>query len=364
MVCASQLVDAHLTAFSRRDERNRIGALDATRGLLLVWMILAHAAFQAGLSPTHWLYRLRLGPVNECFVMLTGVTVALVYCRPRGSSVRPTWPLVRRSLNIAFIAYVSNLVFASLRSHRDGELTLRTAWEIASNQTSWTISGILLATSTTILALSILILASRRIAAWQLFALCGVIGLTATTIHQLRVQRVVAELEHSAWFSEDVVGAPIAVLTGLGVWTFGATWFVMQQPHKRRIWLTVLLASLIWYCAAAGAFGWRPPKFYGANHFASVTAQLVLTMGVVSLMYVGPLTAMQSTLSLLGRSSLMVFLAHRVTIHAQRALLDGHFRGSRLAVLLLIDTTVACIAMCYAKERFEPVERFVRAIGF
>lgn len=339
----------------------RINLLDDVRGLFLTWMVLGHVGRLVGLPPDHPLWWFRLGSVVECFVMLTGLSISWIYRWKEATAARSAAQLRRRARQLGVIAYVSNLLLATLRDGLQGQFSVTHVWRIATFQDPWTISAILLPTTAFLLLAPMLLRLSAPIRAGRLLALFTLV-ITATSVF--------VDCTSDAWGSSELYAAlfgssrlfsfPLLLLLLYSFWSFGLGRVIRENHSPPRAMMLFVGVSVVVHLLL--------PHIAGPAHLVIPPARLMsrfgLSGGIAALAAaLPPLLPLRSYLALLGRSSLLVFLTHRLLLQGSLRLFVGFLDGDLLVLVALALTYAGCGSLCVARERWEPLGRRLRAIG-
>ena len=340
------------------DCAGRVGFFDEARGLLLAWMVLGHAMELTGVSDSHPLRLLRIGPVTNVFVVLTGLTVGWLYAN-RDLTRRVTLRLWRRAALIAVVAYISNLLFLSGRMLLEDNAATLPWQDMLLGNAPWTLSGVLLGTSCVVATAPILLWCATRTTPAQMFA--GTAAVLAALVVLIDVTGLPERIDWVRWLFVDggLLGSPPLMLLLFGTLSFSLGQWWVRSEQRHRLWRAVALAGLIglplfanldisgrWVCLlressrsclalfVVAAFAWLPA-------------------------HCGP----RAFLALLGRSSLAVFLGHRVLLHGSVWITDGVDSSGLQCVLCVLAALWLCGLGCGIKEQNPPLQRTLARIG-
>jgi hypothetical protein len=337
----------------------RIDYIDVARGLFVTWMLIAHSLALARIPPDHWMQGLRpAGWATVCFVMLTGFGLAVV------NLSRPSLPeglgrrLYRRALQLVVIAYVSNLASEAITSAINGTLSLAYLRDVACFNVSWTISGSLIPIAITVALAPSLIYVARRIHPAYLFLSVTVLGAVASS--QSTIPGPFGGGVSMATLTN--ASGPFGVHSGhlvlLSVCTFTLGGLTATVRASFRPWLLPTAAA-----SALLSLGMSPGSGSATAFFRDLCI-FVVSVGAVGILFSVPeLVVLRHPLKLLGRAALLVFLFHRVLLHAVAAVLRPALEREALAWCLIAIALAACFGVGYAKHRFAEFRLVLARVG-
>jgi hypothetical protein len=327
-------------------------------------MMLAHANRLAEVPEDHWSFWLRLGAVTESFVMLTGLAVALIYDNPRRDLTNSSQRILRRAFKLAGVAYSSNVVLSLARESLHGNVTFDHFVEINLGLAPWTISSVLLGTTLTLLAMPFFLALAQAVQPRLLLLITFALGLAGTIVKDFAGQFAEATNWVTVLFvNGGVLGFPIGLLCGLGIWTFGLGIFFTRHKDHDFVWKALVVLSFLIYCRFDQWSGLSSFVPYWPRHFIATTSQFVLLLAIAMTFCRIPTAGIRSFAALLGRSSLLVFLAHRIVMQIHFLLLEEVLSGSALSLTCMIGTITICGSLCWARERFKALSLALESIG-
>lgn len=334
----------------------RFVLLDASRGLFLFWMIVAHALGLAAVNRDSVLAYL-VPPagswLSERFVVLSGFTVAWVFgeriLRPGASG----WKLYRRGLQIGSIAFLSNLVSRLIVDAVEGCLTRASVFETVTLQREWSISWILLPTTLLLLVSPWILRLGRLVGPLRLLALTTIGGLL---VHGWLQGPLIAWSLSTRAAGVHLDPASLVTILTLGLWGLAlALW-------ARRFDLTWFVTGLAVTCVGLMSIDalWPLPGF------VSAVSRFGVFFGVGLLVTVLPLPGqLARALALLGRNALLVFVSHRLLMQLECRLLGQLVSPSALALLMTATVLAGMLICCHVRESLPPrLAAAVKAVGF
>lgn len=339
----------------------RLTLLDEARGVCLIWMVLSHALGQAGIPLDHPLrFFSSRGWPTVFFVMVTGVTVAYLYST--GKDQTPVNRLYRRGLEVAAIAIISNMLSLIARNLIEGTLdgprlvsvlTLRAPWTISSALVP---TAILLVLGPTILrALKCSSVAVGLLVATVLIAALNVFIETAPAAWRVDPSFRALFLAGPNQIPESYFAFPVAGMAALGLWalTLGAA-----VPPSKGLWGLVAAgtAGITVVSLVASGVGWIDVLL--------MPARFTIFMMIVKLaQYISWGQSIRDWVMLLGRSSLLVFLLHRILIQLTARSLRGIMPSVPLYVVIAVVTLVGCTLAVHLREASGETHRSLRRLG-
>lgn len=330
--------------------RGRLTFIDVTRGLLILWMVLAHALTVSGIGRDSLLFYVRPpGWSTHGFVMLSGFSLATVIIGRGFSGPAMRRRLARRAGQLLAVALATELASRAARWLIDG----RTAPVLALFDPSahWSISAVLLPPA----------------------ALFGIAAVVAPHLRAPRPLEFVALLVGLGALI-DLLG-PVSADYGLhwlvegGVLGFPVLTFVVLAFLGLGLGLVAQRLAGRWFAPAGaavgalllglqelGILGW-PVLYYLSTFLLPLGAVIVLGGQFEDRV---PVRA----LALMGRSALLVFVLHRPVLHFGAWALQGlDSRAVRFWVLTWV-TVALLAAACAVKERYPKVQPILRKAGF
>lgn len=322
----------------------RFDWLDTARGLCLFWMCLAHVLALSGAGTGSWLGFLYLpGWSTTNFVMLSGLALGLL-SNDRGKR----W--YRRAGQLLAIAYLSNVLF-TLAKETSAEITLSHLGRVMTLQEPWTISCILLPTVVLLCLISAFEGVLRRTDRRLLFVGATVV-IILTWLGVSHVSEAARGAVYSSLFEFENPWFlfPLGSLCLLGLWAYSFG-LVFQDRNSQALLLFGGLALTF----ALNLSGAAHPVLY----FFRFEATLVIALLFARVKFLWSLNA---PLSLLGRSSLLVFLLHRLFLQAEKFTLPPMSPPTK-AVVMMGLTLGLCLLVCAVKERYPRFAGALKRVG-
>lgn len=343
----------------QKGTKSRISYLDSTRGLCLFWMIVAHSLSIAEVPPAGWVsYLYPAGWATTCFVMLSGFGIALfTFSRP-GQEAKMGAKWKERGIKIAIIGYLSNFFFSLSRdisAKGASFLVLRDDFLMMS---PWTLSAILFPTAALLIVSPFLIRISKKQNPWVIFGLSTLLNLLVWVLEMGALPAFRENLFFQALFvfENPLTEFPMLLLFLLGLWSFslGVLWAKKNSLKLKVLGRAALV--VLWTISFADllpSFLLYPLRFGTA-----------LLMGIVISEF-SIFKPLGSLFGLLGRSSLLVFIGHRIFLHMERtAFLRLGMKETPLVVGLILSTVGLSLLMCLTKENDPKLSERLRRLGF
>jgi hypothetical protein len=291
----------------------RIEFIDIARGLFIVWMIVGHSLSMAGVPLDHPLQWLRpTGWATFCFVLLTGVTIALVYISPGRVKSRTRAKLWRRAFEIGLIAFLSNSASRMVTASLSGELSVTYVWAVLTFQIPWTISSILIVTTCVLLSAPVLLWFSRTVPPLSLFLAVSTLTVGFDLLMQYDGKWIGLSAEVRQWLKAGgLFGFPVVPLVLYSIWLFCQANLAIKVSVTEGRWgVTALFAVLVGSSFAILMLGCR--QLTCINLLTRFGVSIGIAMVIAEM---GVFATPKALLGALGRVGLLVFIFHRPIIH-------------------------------------------------
>lgn len=329
------------------DTTGRADYIDASRGLFVIWMLIAHALTLAGIPRDHWMQHLRpAGWAAVCFVMLTGFGLAAVNLGrptlPDGFARRKYW----RAFQLVVIAYLSNMVSALIVSAVGGTLSAAYLADVATFQVPWTISGSLVPVAAVVALSPSLVQSARRLQPLRslsgMLAIGVLAGVGIPVLGPIGGPVPLSVLTH--W--KGPLGVPVVYMLVLAVCAFGlgSVAAKFRASAQSRFLPIVAVGALV-------SLGFVPQSD-SPMELAYDLSIFALSIGAVSIVCsISVLRPVSRVLKAFGQAALLIFIAHRVLMQVAAALLRPALHHEALAWTLLVVAFSACGCAAWAKHR-------------
>jgi hypothetical protein len=336
--------------------------IDVVRAILVLWMINSHALGRAQVPAGSLLQWIRpTGWATNAFVMLTGFAIALIYLpgRAGAGARRQLW---HRSWQLAFVGYVTNLVYVSLRLHLEGALTSDGVVRLATLREPWGYSAILIPTCAVLIVAPALIQVVRRWGAAPAFALATACAVALDIVSRWPPEAFVGSNVFQALVHRnEFVEFPVLSLFAYGVWafTFGAILLARRDVTCDWPWVVGAGAAALAVLTLSNAVHASHPGFV----VAAARFPLVLALGLL-VVRVPVASAACRHLAILGQAALLVYVLHRPLLQALDMALPASLHGERRAMALLVPTLTTVLAVSHLKMRNRRLRSALRRVGF
>jgi peptidoglycan/LPS O-acetylase OafA/YrhL len=347
----------------------RSNKIDMLRGLLFGLMVSSHALTLARGSDSHWFYSdlwLPKGWATVVFVIVSGYGVGLLYSGRRLESGRTR--LRHRCLELLAVMFASNAAFSLLRDLGAGGIgTVASGhWWLGmlTQETKWTISGVLLPTALVMLCGASVIRWTEK-SPWPTLAALVLARIAASmaTI-QLSGMHDVGPTARFL-FQSGYGGYPVIpfVINGcIGIWLG-----VLRASAKSE-WKGVMIALLLLQAGFYVAFCTIPTSF--VTQFLTTLSPL----GKFAWMFLvahqverfAP-AVLARAIEMIGQFALGSFVMHRIFIQllafgvAARALQWASFELRY--TLLVCGTLLLTWGLCYLRQRVKVVDAPFRRLA-
>jgi hypothetical protein len=326
----------------------RVLYVDVTRGLLIYWMVVAHALTLTDIGRDSWLFYLRPpGWSTHSFVMLSGFSIATILVGRGLSGAELRHRLGRRAWQLTFVTLGSELASRLLGCVLRGD-----GWNRVFDPTApWSISAILLPTIVVFAALAMTAPHFRAPRPLQFILTFLVLGLLVEWLGP-----VSADLGMGWMHDRRMLGFPILSFVVVGFVGFGLG--LLAKPFD-QVWFLGGSATL-----GAVLFALHSRRL-ATDPLTYMVSTFLLSLGLGGALSSGAAPAfVKYWLALVGRSALLVFVLHRFFLQfGARTLGEALPKGFRFAVLLVVALAILT-GICLAKERFARVRDFLRPLGF
>ena len=360
-----------VTTAPRVATSERIVGLDLTRGLFLILMAASHAFTLSGLPGTSPLatWGLPRGWATTGLIMLCGFTVATLARHTGYDGARRR--VLRRARQVLLVMLASNLIFVPaklLLTHDHVERLTSAQWwtRFLLPGAEWSISGILL-------PIGLFLLLCPTLLRWQ--ARCRSLGqalaLTALVMTVVMATWTVrfaarASLAHHHWLDvllgSGVGGFPVVPLIASG--GLGFMIGVLWRPLGRRVTLWTLSAIAAFFVAGALLKMSVPAVVKPAltRAFVDSSHLLIVMVLALALLQWRPSLRVTRLVALLGASSLLTFLAHRVLEQTARLVITPLEPPAALAYWICLAAGVGgSMVLIALRRRYSVYDRVLRA---
>jgi hypothetical protein len=328
---------------------DRMRHIDLTRGLLIYWMVTAHAITLAGIRPDNWLFYLRPpGWATHGFIMLSGFSMAVALIGRSFNAKALHSRLWRRGVQLLAYALGSDLLSRCLTDFVFRSSQPQFQGSLFDLSRPWTISAFLVPTGLMFLFCSLLCLylkvPQKNILVYTCLAALALDNLLISAIRPVQ-----------SWLmAPGTLGISIFYFLALGF--MGLCLGLLSKHMSPRIFS---FGALI-----AGSSLLLLTHFAKENQLALHTGTFLFTIAAVALVDSLPISRfLGDHLAILGRSALLVFIMHRLILQVLRCAIPDNLTGSLLLFALLTSSLLLLFLMCRFKERTPHLARSLRFVG-
>lgn len=346
-------------------KKERIHFIDTARGIFLYWMIAVHSLTLSGLPRDSILWLLQPGGwATTSFVMLSGFSAALIFFKNKKGFLASKKRILRRSKEIAIIAYLSNLVFTSLRLIIESSFSIDALIKIATFQYKWGISGALIPIALILWLTPLLIALTYKSSPWTLFSIMFLIN-TIIEVIPIYSPTVIQEnmiFQICFFFDTPYFDFPIIRLTGLAMLSFSLGILFKKEILSQKHWVYITPICLLIYIL----YKVSPFVEFIILEFVLHTIKFLISIGIALILCKLPfLLYLRKFFELLGRSSLMIFIAHRIILQGILVLFTSLISTQKLLVIVMIFITLGVSTLlCWIKDSNEWLTKKMKRIGF
>ena len=343
---------------------NRIEFIDISRGIFVTWMITAHALTLSGVPANSPLWYLRPPYwATTCFTMLSGLSIALVVYSPNRDLGTIKKRLFIRATKIGLIAYISNSILRVIKIFLEGSLDLATVVDILTFQYPWSISAILIPVTILLLMAPYLIWISRLVNAMTVLFGATLLALSYSFIVYAAPMAVKKyTLFQILFFDTNPLNFfPIYKYVTLAILCFAIGSLIYNNMLSEELWTIILPSGFL----LLTAYNFLPGLKNNLPIAVICTNQFLISIGLSFIINNEPiLLYFKKILCLMGRSSLFVFIFHRIILQSLNVFMPAKTSQSLQVFTLFLATTVSFIVLCVLKEEISWIQRPMKKIGF
>lgn len=345
----------------------RIHFVDTARGIFLYWMIVGHSLHIAGVPREDPLWFLRPGGwATTCFIMLSGLSIALVFFESSRGYIKSRNKLLHRTKEIAIIAYVSNLLFTCLKLILESSFSTEAFIKIALFQYPWGISAVLIPVVFVLLLSPLMMKIASVMSPWLLFTIMVVLNGVVALI----ILYAPEPLQNNTFFQICFLHTnqnpyeffPFITFTSLSLFSFSVGVLLKKGLLKQKHWIYIMPISMVIFIG----YKISPLMVTIVPEFIITFIKFFVGLGIAFIIcHLKFLSFLQRILGLMGRSSLLIFIAHRIFIQSMNVGLSPiELNVKSLALIMIITTLGVSILTCWIKESNKDIARRMKKIGF
>ncbi|OUS11276.1 hypothetical protein A9Q89_09555 [Gammaproteobacteria bacterium 53_120_T64] len=296
-------------------EVNRVEFFDVTRGLLFLLMASSHALTLAGVSkdsPLWGQFWLPNGWATTSFIMLSGLTIPIVYrWKDRGFSAVKA-KVHRRAKEILLVMFCSNVIMLVLKLLVQGRIGDAFGGEwwlgLVTFHTPYSISAILIPTGLLMYVSPYLVKLESKVG-WGLFGLTSLGAIFSLWLVKITFSES-SNRVFQILFSEGIGGFPVLPFLGLGMAGMSVGFFIVKKHSVNNISgiLIALMALVVIHNIFVHITDVDISGFRAVSRFSILCCIGVLVTNIKILGY------LKFYFSLIGRFALFSFLFHRVIL--------------------------------------------------
>jgi hypothetical protein len=371
-VQAASASDSGVAAASPRPKTERIAYIDMARGLFLILMASTHAMTLAGIPATSPLadWGLPRGWATTGLIMLCGFMVA-TFAREMQERARIRHRVLRRAKQVLLVMFASNVLMVVVKrvvTHETNPLFSLDWWVgLLFFRSESSISGVLLPIALFLLVSPLLVALydGCRSKVYGVTLTAGLLFFVALT---WSVQALAADGHGthdalSAMFGAGAGGFPVIPMVASGALGFlvGIVW---QAPRERLDGRTTLGIVML-FVGTSQLLSTVPMILapFVARTLMDVSHLLLILMLAMVITQWEPSQRGLRFIPVLGRFSLLTFLAHRVV---EQTLAQGlrpfHLPGELVYAVCLGGGVFGSLAFILLRRRFAGYDRVLRAV--
>jgi hypothetical protein len=336
-----------LPAGDRVIDPERIQFIDITRGMLIYWMMVAHALSLSEVDSSSLLNYLRpRGWASSNFIILSGFSLAVVFLGRSLSGQVLKARLGKRALQLLAWAIATELLsrfFTGFLLASNEQFSLKA---LLDPFRTWSISAFLLPVFVLFGLASLL---APYLKSPPIIPYLGITFIATLLIgeHIIPLERMVASIN-------EVLSIRTIFLTSFAFFGVGAG--LLFKCFRMPIFLSCL--GFIGITIVVLSYFYQFPA---AIH---IGATFCVTLSGCKLLQTIPKAgALKYILGLMGRSALLIFIAHRLVMQTIEKLAAHALKGSSLFFLLMLSTLFILISICYVKEHSPWMRASLKRVG-
>ncbi len=343
-------------------KQQRIKPIDNTRGMLIIWMIIAHSLTVAGIDPNDPMRYLRPpGWSTTCFIILSGFTVAVALSDPEKKRSESASKLLMRALKIGAIAFGSNFLFKAMSAYPSNTLSTDYLLRILTFKEPWSLSAFLVPTMFFLLASPTIIRIATHVRPWPLLISATAIGLCFDEWVKMEFIKGTTARNLLGTLPQPATWIGILYFFLYGLWGFAFGNVLKRKSYSKLIWPVIVgSASLLLVVS----------DFQGnireiTDNFLLPAARFVVTMWMVlEVSRFGTFLGIERFINTLGQSALLIFILHRPFLQIGRYLLQGFMPERALALELMSISLLLCFWIAMLRKKHRNFSTLLSAMGF
>jgi hypothetical protein len=342
--------------------RQRIRPIDDTRGMLIIWMIIAHALTVAGIDPTDPIEYLRPpGWSTTSFIALSGFTVAAVLIQNQRKGVQSASKLLVRAFKIGIIAFSSNFLFKALSAAFFGGLSTDYILRILIFKEPWSISAFLVPTVFLLLAAPTVIRIAMHVRPWQLLTAATAIGLCFDAYVRIRFAGTTAPMDTLGAFARPFTWVEITYFFMYGLWGFAFGNLLKRKTSPRLAWPAILSIAVLLLILADFHSQIRGTT----GEFILPIARFVVTIEIVLVLSrLGTFFGLEQFINTLGQSALLIFVLHRPFLQMGGYVLQRFLPERAVALELISAALLFSFWIATLRKNHRSLSTLLSAMGF
>jgi len=358
------LIDVFLTAAPALDSprQKRLVIVDAARGMLITWMIIAHSLTIAAIGQNDPMQYLRPpGWATTSFIMLTGFTVAAVFNFGPGLKDATRSPkLMRRAFQIGTVAFVSNLIFKLASSGVHGTASQDYVLRVLLFNEPWSISAFLLPTALILVMAPAMIRAAMRVKPKHFLMAATILGFSFDVIMRLVLHSARTSSIFANPFGKSFSWMEMLYFILYGLWGFAFGNMMKREALPQKAWPAIVFSAVC--VLVVSQFSVHGHEL--AGEFLQPAARFVISLEIALI-----LTRMETFLDIdaflatLGQSALLIFVLHRPLLQICGRFLGGFLPDRALAVELIALVLLGCFGVAALRQKHQRFSTLLNALG-
>ncbi len=343
-------------------DQKRVTFIDNARGMLIVWMVIAHALTVARLDPNDLMQYLRPpGWATSCFITLTGFTIAVLFnFDPKSRKPGVASKLVWRAVKIGMIAFLSNLFFKFASACVSNSCSFDYFLRVLTFQEPWSISAFLVPTVLFLFVAPAVIRVATGIAPWKFLSLVTATGVLFDVYARLELSRNKMLMTFLGPMAETFTWIEILFFFLFGLWGFAFGNMLKKNECPKAVWTAIVCAaaSLLLVAKVQRDVQWL------TEQFMLPCARFIISMEIVLLLKnLGSFLEIEKFIGTLGRSALLIFILHRPLIQAGGMAFGGLMPDRALALELMAVALLCCFWIAFLRYKNRSFSTMLNAVG-
>lgn len=356
-----------LQVTDRRSNKNRIGFIDLTRGILFLLMTNTHAKTLATLpKDCFWNsgWWLPSGWATTCFIVLSGFAIGYIFDW-RNSTKRINRKLIKRSSEIFLVMFFSNILMLFFSLLLEGRLNEMAAFKwwigLITFHTPYSISAILIPTFLLLIIAPLLLTIEKKIPLSLLIISFGAVIWATFQRMELETQKFTSHISNIFFLGRESQFPLLLFLT------YGMTGLALGTLYQRvkKIAMILIVTFIIWHLIIIAFNPIGDNTFFKFAKFSTIFFArfcIILLIGFVLDHY--NIVFISKYLRMIGMFALFSFIMHRIILQIIDSIISICYPNLNFIIqyyILLITAMLSIGLLCYLR-RYEKFNNGLKRI--